>query len=184
MPVRDDSLAVPSDGHGRPLAPLSSAIFLLARAHRAYAAELLRRHGLHPGQELVLMQLHERGSQTQAALLDAVGLDHSTLSRSLSRMESAGLVQRSPSAMDRRAAVVSLTPKGKRLRKPLLELWQELERTTTDGVAPEALDDLVRSLHAVRRAVVERASGEGVADLQRRSTAPRRARQAAAAKDG
>jgi DNA-binding MarR family transcriptional regulator len=169
MPVGDDFPAQPSDADGRPLAPLSSAIFLLARAHRAYAAELLRRHGLHPGQELLLLQLYEQDRQTQAALLDAVGLDHSTLSRSLSRMEAAGLVRRSPSPVDRRAVVVSLTAKGKRLREPLHDLWRELERTTSAGVPPEALDDLVGSLHAVRRAVVERARDQGVSDLQRQA---------------
>jgi len=181
MPVPDDPPALPSDPDGRPLAPLSSAIFQLARAHRAYAAELLRQHGLHPGQELVLLQLHQRDRQTQAALLDAVGLDHSTLSRSLTRMEAAGLVSRSPSAVDRRAVVVSLTAKGKRLRQPLQELWQVLERTTSAGVAPDALDDLVRTLHAVRRAVVERAGDAGVPDPERPAGT---GRQATSASDG
>ena len=155
------------------VAPLSHAIFLLARAHRAYAAELLRRHGLHPGQELVLMQLHGRDHQEQGVLLDAAGLDHSTLSRSLTRMEAAGLVRRARSGADRRAVVVSLTPKGKRLRLPLRELWAQLERTTTSGVAPGDRDDLVRSLHAVRVAVVERAAEEGTPDLQRRRPSQR-----------
>jgi len=173
-----------SDADGRPLAPLSSAIFQLARAHRAYAAQLLRKHGLHPGQELVLLRLYEQDSQTQAALLEAVGLDHSTLSRSLSRMEAAGLVRRSPSASDRRAVVLSLTAQGERLRQPVQQLWRELERTTSAGVAPGAVDDLVRSLHAVRRAVVERAGGQGVAGDQGPSPGPAQRDQAAAESDG
>jgi DNA-binding MarR family transcriptional regulator len=121
----------------------------------------------------VLLQLYEQDRQTQAALLDAVGLDHSTLSRSLSRMEAAGLVRRSRSAVDRRAVVVSLTAKGKRLREPLHELWRELERTTSGGLPPHELDDLVRSLHAVRRAVVERATDQVVAGAQRQATSAR-----------
>jgi len=158
----------PSDAEGRPLAPLSHALFLLARAHRAYAAALLRSHGLHPGQELLLMQLFEQDHLTQAALLDAAGLDHSTLSRSLTRMEAAGLVARRPSEEDRRAVVVSLTPKGNSLRAPLHEVWAELERTTAGGLSATARDRLVRQLHAIRTAVVERAEDEGVPDLQRR----------------
>jgi len=168
-------MAVPDDAAGPgAVGPLSHAIFLLARAHRAHAAELLRRHGLHPGQELLLMQLHERDHQTQAALLDQAGLDHSTLSRSLTRMEAADLVRREPSATDRRALVVSLTAKGRRLRRPLRELWSELERATTQGVDTNARDDLVRSLHDIRLGLVERATDPGTADRPAR-------RQAAAA---
>ena len=165
MPTKDPPGPIGKDG--RPLAPLSHAVFLLARAQRAYAAALLRRHGLHPGQELLLLQLFEQDGQTQGALLDAVGLDHSTVSRSLTRMEAAGLVRRRVSDTDRRAMVVSLTPAGRRLRSPLQEVWAELERTTSSGVAADAHDDLVRALHEVRQAVVARAREAGVPDLQR-----------------
>jgi len=182
MPVSEDPPA-PASGASGQAAPLSSAIFQLARAHRAYAAQLLRRHGLHPGQEMVLLQLYGRDSQTQAALLDAVGLDHSTLSRSLTRMEAAGLVSRSPSSVDRRAAVVSLTSKGKGLRQPLQEVFRELERTTAAGMVPEAVDDLVRSLDAVRRSVAERAADRGVGE-QGPSHRPVQRGQAAAESDG
>ena len=82
----EGSLSVPSCAQG---GKLSYAIFTLARAHRGYAAELLRELGLHPGQELLLMQLLDRDGQTQSELLDSVGLDHSTVSKSLGRMEEA-----------------------------------------------------------------------------------------------
>lgn len=163
------TLTPPGEG-GRPapIAPLSYAIFLLARAHRAYAAELLRQHGLHPGQELLLMQLLERDHQTQAELLDSAGLDHSTLSKSLRRMEVAGLLTRKPSTQDRRALVVSLTAKGKKMHEPLTRMWNKLEDTTLQGVEPDRVDELVRSLHVVREAIVSRARQDGTPDLQRR----------------
>ncbi|MBI0384032.1 MarR family transcriptional regulator, partial [Streptomyces albiflaviniger] len=41
--------------------PVSHAIFRLARLHRMLAGQLLRRIGLHPGQELVMMHLWELG---------------------------------------------------------------------------------------------------------------------------
>src|SRR5258708_19633367 len=81
--------ALPSCAKG---GKLSYAIFTLARAHRGFAAELLRDLGLHPGQELLLMQLLDRDGQTQSDLLDSVGLDHSTVSKSLARMQKAGLL--------------------------------------------------------------------------------------------
>src|SRR5256885_8158507 len=92
--------------------PMSYAIFQLARAHRGYAAALLRKMDLHPGQELLLMQLLDRDGQTQSELLDSVGLDHSTVSKSLRRMQDAGLLVREPAAHDRRGLGVHLTHKG------------------------------------------------------------------------
>jgi len=62
--------------------PVSFAIFSLARAHRGFAGELLRDFGLHPGQELLLMQLLDRDGQTQSELLEPSG---STTRRSRSR---------------------------------------------------------------------------------------------------
>ncbi|CAM5742383.1 NADPH dehydrogenase [Streptomyces alboniger] len=76
--------------------PMSYAIFQLARAHRARAAAMLREMDLHPGQELLLMQLLDRDGQTQSELLESVGLDHSTVSKSLRRMQDAGLLNREP----------------------------------------------------------------------------------------
>lgn len=157
MPAEGEEQVARPERSGLAAAPLSHAIFQLARAHRGYAAALLREHGLHPGQELVLLQLMEQDHRSQAALLEAVGLDHSTLSRSLSRMEAVGLLRRRPSTTDRRAVVVSLTPKGERLRQPLHAVWAELERTTTSGLSPQEVEVLTRSLDDVRRAVVERA---------------------------
>ena len=91
---------------------MSYAIFQLARAHRARAAAMLREMDLHPGQELLLMHLLDRDGQTQSELLESVGLDHSTVSKSLSRMQDAGLLVREPAEHDRRVMVIHLTDKG------------------------------------------------------------------------
>src|SRR4051812_17786031 len=99
--------------------PMSYAIFQLARAHRAYAAALLRAMDLHPGQELLLMQLFDRDGQTQSELLESVGLDHSTVSKSLRRMQVAGLLIREPAEHDRRVMGVHRTDKGRAMREPL-----------------------------------------------------------------
>ncbi|WP_405878412.1 MarR family transcriptional regulator [Streptomyces sp. NBC_01136] len=113
-------------------APVSFGLFALARELHGYGAELLLKLGLHPGQELILMQLFDRDGQTQAELQQAVGLDHSTVSRSIRRMEDAGLLTRAPAQHDRRAVIVSLAANGEALRRPLAELWATLDRLATD----------------------------------------------------
>ena len=137
---------------------LSYAIFTLARAHRGFAAALLRDLGLHPGQELLLMQLLDRDGQTQSELLDSVGLDHSTVSKSLRRMQEAGLLTREPSERDRRVLHVWLTDKGRAMREPLRNLWSTLEHASTRGLSADEIDTFTRLAGAVEHSVVHRAS--------------------------
>jgi MarR family transcriptional regulator, organic hydroperoxide resistance regulator len=136
--------------------PLSYAVFSLARAHRGYAARLLRELGLHPGQELLLMQLLDRDHQLQSELLDSVGLDHSTVSKSLRRMQDAGLLVRQPTPEDRRALVVSLTDKGRAMREPLRGMWAELERVSVRDLDATAVRTFIDLAHTIQAAVVRR----------------------------
>src|SRR3954470_15721853 len=114
---------------------LSYAVFQLARAHRGLAAAMLRDMNLHPGQELLLMQLFDKDGQTQSELLESVGLDHSTVSKSLRRMQEAGLLTREPAEHDRRVMVVHLTDKGRALREPIAALWQTLEEASARSLS-------------------------------------------------
>ncbi|MFC7359347.1 MarR family winged helix-turn-helix transcriptional regulator [Nocardioides astragali] len=138
--------------------PMSYAIFQLARAHRAYAGALLRGMDLHPGQELLLMQLFDRDGQTQSELLESVGLDHSTVSKSLSRMQDAGLVVREPSAQDRRVMVVHLTDKGRDMREPIAALWRTLEEASARSLSDRQAETFVETAYAITEAIHRRAT--------------------------
>ncbi|MFF7871060.1 MarR family winged helix-turn-helix transcriptional regulator [Streptomyces qaidamensis] len=137
--------------------PISYAIFQLARAHRAYAAAMLREMDLHPGQELLLMQLLDRDGQTQSELLESVGLDHSTVSKSLRRMQDAGLLIREPAAHDRRVMVVHLTDKGRAMREPIAALWQALEETSARNLSEQQAESFVETAYAITEAISSRA---------------------------
>jgi DNA-binding MarR family transcriptional regulator len=141
--------------------PMSYAIFQLARAHRACAAALLREMDLHPGQELLLMQLFDRDGQSQSELLDSVGLDHSTVSKSLSRMQDAGLLVREPAAHDRRVMVVHLTDKGRAMREPIAALWQTLEETSARNLSEQQAESFVDTAYAITEAINSRALPDG-----------------------
>ncbi|MEJ3749031.1 MarR family winged helix-turn-helix transcriptional regulator [Actinomycetes bacterium KLBMP 9797] len=136
---------------------MSYAIFQLARAHRGYAAALLREIDLHPGQELLLMHLLDRDGQTQSELLDSVGLDHSTVSRSLRRMQDAGLVIREPAEHDRRVVVVRLTDKGHAMREPIAAMWQALEEITARNLSAQQAVSFVRTAYAIADTINSRA---------------------------
>ncbi len=144
MPMRDH---LPPDtfNEGR----VSYAIFQLARAHRGYAATLLRQMDLHPGQELVLMHLYDRDAQTQSELLASIGLDHSTVSKTLRRMQDAGLLVREPAEHDRRVMVVRLTDKGSAMREPIAAMWRTLEAATLRNLSPQQSEDLMMAAYSI-----------------------------------
>ncbi|MET7270884.1 MarR family transcriptional regulator [Streptomyces flaveolus] len=132
---------------------LSYAIFQLARAHRGHAAAMLRALNLHPGQELLLMQLFDRDGQTQAELLERVGLDHSTVSKSLRRMQEAGLLTREPAAHDRRVMVVSLTDAGRALQEPIADMWRTLEQISVRDLTPDQVETFTACARTIEKSV-------------------------------
>ena len=147
--------------------PVSWAVFSLARAHRNRAAVLLRELGLHPGQELLLAQLLDRDGQTQSELLDAVGLDHSTVSKSLSRMQEAGLLTREPTPQDRRVLRVLLTDAGRAMRGPLAQMWATLEEATTHDLSPAEAQAFVDAAARIEQSILTRCRPAGVGLAER-----------------
>jgi DNA-binding MarR family transcriptional regulator len=136
---------------------MSYAIFQLARAHRALAAAMLREMDLHPGQELLLMHLLDRDGQTQSELLETLDVDHSTVSKSLRRMQDAGLVVREPAVHDRRVMVVHLTDKGRAMREPLAAMWRALEETSAQNLSAQQAEAFVRTAYVIADAINSRA---------------------------
>jgi DNA-binding MarR family transcriptional regulator len=131
-------------------------VFRVARSHKALAGRLLRDAGLRPGQELVLMTLWHTGPQRQVDLARSLDSDAPTMARSISRLEKAGLVRRTPSATDRRVLIVEATTASLALRTKVEHAWAELERLTV-GALPqgrraqilEGLAELEANLSAV-----------------------------------
>ncbi|MFJ7780757.1 MarR family winged helix-turn-helix transcriptional regulator [Streptomyces yangpuensis] len=120
--------------------PVSHAISRVARLHRIAAGRLLRDLGLHPGQEFLMMHLWDSGAVRQSELIKAVGLDPSTVTKMLQRLEQSGHVRRRPDPADRRASLVEATEASCGLLMAVRGAWGELERQTLDG-----LDDTERA---------------------------------------
>lgn len=126
MPTPDDSLVARTY-------PLSAAVMAMGHAQRSLAAAFLAGLGLFPGQELLLMQLWEQDGLSQKTLGAPQDLDHSTVAKSVRRLEAAGLITRSRSAADGRVTLVFLTDAGRALQGPVTEAWARLQ----EGVAAD-----------------------------------------------
>ncbi|MER6007927.1 MarR family winged helix-turn-helix transcriptional regulator [Nonomuraea sp. NPDC003707] len=129
--------------------PLNHAIIRVARLHRMLAAQLLRRVGLHPSQELVMMQLWDRGPQRQTDLVRMLGSDAATMTRTIQRLEHAGFVRRRPCATDRRATIIEPTPASQALRREVENIWAELESSVAGGLTPDQQADALDVLEQI-----------------------------------
>ena len=129
--------------------PVSFAIFALARSHRAKAAGMLADIGLFPGQEILLMQLAEKDGKPQKSLCESIGLDHSTVAKSVARLERDGLIERSKCPEDGRVSQVHLTAKGRETTDAISRVWAELERLTIKDLTPEQQQSLLAAARTI-----------------------------------
>ena len=132
---------------------VTGAIVRVARLHRMLANQLLRKIGLHPAQELVLMQLWEGGPQRQTDLARVLGTDAATMTRTIQRLEHGGFVRRSPSPTDKRSTIVEATPASLALKDEVERIWDELEHSVAGDLTPldqafalEIIDKMERGL--------------------------------------
>jgi DNA-binding MarR family transcriptional regulator len=142
------------------VAPVSSALLQLVRAHASLAVGMLADIGLAPPQELVLLYLAEHGPSPQRDLVRYLGRDRSTVTATVQAMERNALIERSPSTTDGRALTVRLTRRGSGLCPRVNAIWTELEQTTFGWLTPPQRSRLVRTLaDAQARASAGRPSG-------------------------
>ncbi len=112
------------------LAPVSHAVFRVARLHKTLAGQLLRNAGLYPNQELVMMRLWTDGPQRQVDLVRMLESEAPIITRTIKRLEKSGLVRTSRSTDDGRVIIVEATAESRGLRDEVEKAWATLESWT------------------------------------------------------
>lgn len=130
---------------------VSFRIALACRAHRNLAAGSLAQLGLYVGQELILAQLWHEDGVTQSCLAGQVGVDLSTMTKALQRMERYGLIERRSDTEDIRATRIFLTEQGRALQPQITALWQTLEERTLTGFTCDERAFLAKLLQRVQQ---------------------------------
>lgn len=150
----------PDENVSMPPGALTNAIVRVSRLHRMLAQQRLRRVGLHLGQELVMMQLWERGPQSQTDLVRALGSDAATMTRTVRRLEQAGFVRRRPSPTDGRATIIEPTAASRSVRREIERIWSELEAATVDGLSRVQQDETLTVLQRIEDNLARAAASE------------------------
>ncbi|MEP2530853.1 MarR family transcriptional regulator [Shimia sp.] len=87
----------------------------MARLFANGLAQRIQDLGLAPAQFMVLLSLWEQDGVTQKDLVADLEVEQATMANTLGRMERDGLIERRPSATDKRARIVSLTSRARAL---------------------------------------------------------------------
>ncbi|AGH49306.1 MULTISPECIES: MarR family winged helix-turn-helix transcriptional regulator [Sphingomonadales] len=109
-------------------------------------------------QYLVLLVLWQDDGLTVGAIGERLGLESSTLTPLLKRLEGAGLIARARSREDERQVIVSLTDSGRNLREKARRI--PLDMLAATGLEATALGRLRDALVGVRESLADTAEEE------------------------
>ncbi|MEK9677707.1 MAG: MarR family winged helix-turn-helix transcriptional regulator [Rhodospirillaceae bacterium] len=126
-------------------ATLGGKIGLHALRHNARAL------GLDLREWRIIQILGSEGRSTVFAVADFIAMDRGGTSRSISRLEDRGYVQRKDDPADRRRSFVELTPEGWELHEKIVHFALAREERLLKNVSPEdaaRLRDLLNTLIA------------------------------------
>ena len=121
----------------------TSAGFLANHLARLFASHLQARIAhldLAPAQFMTLLELWERDGRTQSDLTARLDVEQATMANTLKRMERDGLIKRTDHPDDRRAQLIWLTDKARKLEAPA--------KDAANAVNQAALADLPDSQRA------------------------------------
>jgi len=129
-----------------PIEELRYLVLALQREGNRQLTEALRPLGLTPAQSEVLRVLAQFGELTLIELGERLVCETGSPSRLVKGMVSAGLVQKIPSEVDRRAVLLSLTSNGNSLVKRLDQVEDEYHASLAEMTAHLPVDDVLKML--------------------------------------
>ena len=133
-----------------------SITHLLHRAQQIavnQSATELAAGGLTIRQFAVLAAACEQDGMSQSELVDATGIDRSTLADMVARMEKGGLLKRVVSKTDARAKVVSLTARGVKAYRAALPLVEAADSALLSGLRKSTRESLITALGVIAGAI-------------------------------
>lgn len=105
------------------------------------------------------MHLWETGPQRQTDLMRVFDADSGSMTRSVQRLERAGLVSRQADPTDGRATRVQTTEAARGLRGLVEGLWADLEAVTTFGMTAAQRTELLHRLAQAEQNLMSGRSG-------------------------
>ncbi len=137
---------------------LGPTLHALARAHRARLGALLAPHGLHAGQDLLLLAVWDAPGLRQAALAEQLGVEPPTVTRMVQRLERGGMIERRVDPHDGRVVLVYPTPRSRLLESTVRRAWTSLDELVIGALGDT---DAARLQRLAAAAILALTAGRG-----------------------
>jgi MarR family transcriptional regulator, transcriptional regulator for hemolysin len=135
------------------LRDLTRDLLLVGRLWRKMAREAAARHGVSEAASAPLIWIERLGENVrQNALAEAIGIEGASLVRLIDELQASGLVTREPDLSDRRANVVSLTPRGREVVTEVNDDIQGLREQIFSNVSAADIQATGRVFAAIKEA--------------------------------
>ncbi|MEI8411950.1 MULTISPECIES: MarR family winged helix-turn-helix transcriptional regulator [unclassified Kribbella] len=128
---------------------LAAMLYPLVRALIAVETPVLAEHEVSMWGYSVLTALDDTPVRTQAALAEAIGADKSRIIGTLDELQDAGLIERTPDPNDRRVRLLSITPKGRRVRRSVRKGIRAHEDRMLAALPPADRQTFLRALRTL-----------------------------------
>jgi DNA-binding MarR family transcriptional regulator len=123
--------------------------FTLAKARNLVTAEIdvaLKEHDITSQQMGILLSLHRAVASTPFELSTLLGIDTGLMTRTLDKLETKGLMERSRNEEDRRIVNLTLTQQGRELAEQIPAIVTPVLNRRLKNFSPEEFGDFRRLL--------------------------------------
>lgn len=127
----------------------------LARIARTRLGEVLASHGIHPGQDSLLLALWSEPGLKPGALAERLQVEPATITRMISRLERGGLVRRERDPDDGRAWRITATDRSRLLEPVVRQAWLHLDQLCLETLGPEDSAQLLTMLRRLNSALLK-----------------------------
>jgi len=129
----------------------------ICKVRRNTANDKLAKYGIHAGQDIVLYYLSLEDGQTVSQLMTDICVKPATISNTINRMVSNGLIDKVKDENDNRVSRIFLTEKGKEVVVEVRQIWRTLEVQMNEGLSEEEkqvlrklLNHLISNLEGIK----------------------------------
>ena len=147
MKITNDNSWMINENGSESLSDVNDVSYLFG----AYVSRELEKIGMRYSYRHVLKPLMENASLTQLELVNITKLKAPTISITLRNMERDGLVSRRKDDHDRRETHVTITDKGKKLYKKVLDVLAKAEKVILNDLSDRELKSLHNIMNKMRK---------------------------------
>ncbi len=133
------------------------------RISRAFAQRYARTYGLSIPEWRALAIVGAFAPLSSIEVCERAAMDKAKVSRAVSRLVAAGLMERARNPIDQRLVMLALTAKGRAVHRGIVPLAREIEAqlvATLSGAERDALRRILRKLDARVREIAPRGDGD------------------------